>query len=76
MRSGELTTVSPEQLPKAANPVAAYLIRLPSGRPNGGLLAQTLLRGPNVLPSELANFCATGKRVAAALTASTCRPAG
>lgn len=76
MHSGELTTISPELLPKAANPVAAYLIRLPSGHPNGALLAQTLLRGPNVLRSELANFCAVGKRVAPALTASTCHPAG
>ncbi len=76
MHWGELTTVSPKQLPKAANPVAAYLIHLASGHANGGLLAQTLLRGPHVLPSERANFCAVGKRVARALTASTCHPTG
>ena len=73
---GELTTISPKLLPKVAHPIAAYLVRLPSGHRNGGLLAQTLLRGPNVLRSELANFCALGKRVAPALTASTCHPAG
>lgn len=80
MHRGEATTISPKQLPEAAEPIAAYLIRLPSPRPQRRaavvLLAQTLLRGPNVLKSELANYCAVGKRVAPALTAPTCVPAG
>lgn len=74
MRWGELTTISPKHVPRAAHAVAAYLIRLPSGRRNGSLLAQTLLRGPKVLPSELANFCTVSRRVAPALTASICHP--
>lgn len=80
MHRGEATTIPPKLLPAAAEPIAAYLIRLSSPRPHGraaiGLLAQTLLRGPNVLKSELANYCAVGQRVAPALTAPTCLRTG